>query len=213
VPNWIHSEFSIRLEHAKSIIDRREDRVLFYSGNFGVKQGLPDFLRDFSEVRGLWRLQLNGGGAESESLVEAASGCGDWLKFGGLLNDADYACALLRATACVVTQRRGVGANFLPSKLLPALAAGTPILAVCDADTPLGEAVVDGQYGEVVAPGDTAALAVTLHRWRTYPELLKQYGINAARSSSRFSRSIICGEYERILSELVESRRSYVQTQ
>ena len=37
-----------------------------------------------------------------------------------------------------IPERSGAGGSFLPSKLIPALATGTPVLAVCDADSPLG---------------------------------------------------------------------------
>lgn len=43
-------------------------------------------------------------------------------------------------------------ANFLPSKLLPALATGTLLLAVCDFKSPLDKEVLDGGFGGVIAP-------------------------------------------------------------
>ena len=44
----------------------------------------------------------------------------------------------------------GARVHFLPSELLPALATGTPVLAVCDESSPLGREVQRGAFGAIV---------------------------------------------------------------
>jgi colanic acid biosynthesis glycosyl transferase WcaI len=202
-PNWIHQSLSDTIASRRDRIVTRTKARLFYSGNFGIKQGLPGFLRDFKDARGEWTIAVHGGGAEAETLRNETAGWGDWLLVGPLLEESAYVDELLSAAACVVTQMPGVGANFLPSKLLPALAAGTPVLAVCDLDTPLGREVTEGGYGEVVRPGDATALRSTLDRWAREPSLLEKLGRKARLRAELYSRERSCGAYEKLLEQLV----------
>jgi len=206
-PNWIHGSLADLVQERRKVAPPRASNRLFYSGNFGVKQGLPAFLDQFHSVLGNWEIDLHGGGAEATTLRDKVSNWGNWLRLGGLLDEPDYVDRLLTTTVCVVTQMPGVGANFLPSKLLPALAAGTPVLAVCDAASPLGREVTLGQFGKIVEPGNTEQLGVTLRRWAENPALLAQAGDNALKWSARYSRGKICGDYAATLQRLVECRR------
>lgn len=203
VPNWIHGSLANRIVERRSKSRRREAARLFYSGNFGVKQGLPGFLRDFQAVRGDWSISVHGAGPEADTLVKETTGWGPWLHWGSLLGESEYVDHLLTVTACVVTQMPGVGANFLPSKLLPALAARTPVLAVCDLETPLGREVSEGKFGAIVRPGDRQGLMAALQQWRTRPEIVAELGENAGRRSELYSRDRSCGAYERLLHELI----------
>jgi colanic acid biosynthesis glycosyl transferase WcaI len=96
-----------------------------------------------------------------------------------------------------------VGANFLPSKLLPALATGTPVLAVCDQRSPLAEEVLAGGFGVVVPPNDPARLRAVLQRWQEAPEELAALGERAAHRARAYHREVILPQYERELERLV----------
>jgi len=210
VPNWIHGSLQRRIDRRTSAPPARDFRRLFYSGNLGIKQGLPDFLADFraAAIADLgWQLAIHGGGAERERLAaEVAQTPGVGL--GGVLDEESYLSALLACTACLVTQRPGVGANFLPSKLLPALATGTPVLAVCDPQSPLAEEVLAGGFGVVVPPDDPARLREVLSRWQDHPEELVALGERAALRARVYHREVILPQYERELERLVAERPS-----
>jgi colanic acid biosynthesis glycosyl transferase WcaI len=120
------------------------------------------------------------------------SGC----RLGNVLDEGLYLETLLRCTACLVTQRPGVGANFLPSKLLPALATATPVLAVCDRQSPLAEEVSAGEFGAVVPPHDPAALRQVLARWQAAPAEMKELGRKATERAARYRRETILPQYE-----------------
>ena len=189
VPNWIHNSLQLEIESQALQPTQRQRATLFYSGNLGVKQGLPGFLGLFREARCAewgWRLTINGGGAE-RARVEAELAQNPGCVLGPVLKESEYVARLRSATACVVTQRPGVGANFLPSKLLPALATGTPVLAICDSDSPLGHEVIEGGFGEVVPSGDPHSLTRVLKRWQAELSLLHQMGQRRARSRSALS--------------------------
>lgn len=197
IPNWIHGSLEEESRRQQALGIRREAAELVYAGNLGVKQGLPDFLEQFRSAEVAeqgWRLAIHGGGAERERLageVKRTPGC----SLGPVLSEPDYVRTLLGATACLVTQRPGLGANFLPSKLLPALATGTPVLGVCDRNSPLGQEVIQGGFGEVVAPGDDAALASTLERWRDVG-LRDAMSHKARERAKRYNRANILPQYE-----------------
>ena len=113
-----------------------------------------------------------------------------------------YVRSLLNASACLITQKPEVSANFLPSKLLPALATGTPVLAICEADSPLGREVTEGGYGAVIHPHNDTLLAETLTLWRENPGLLASFGAKARERSQFFGRKRILEIFERELSTL-----------
>ncbi len=194
VPNWVHRSLQSEIDQQATSQPRRQAKTLFYSGNVGVKQGLPDFITAFTAANTGWQLRINGGGAQRAALEQSVKGRQD-VTFGGVLSEADYVQALLTSAAGLVTQAPGVGANFLPSKLLPAMAAGTPVLAVCDERSPLGREVLEGGFGEVVPPGDTNRLAAVLRRWADDDQLLSELGTKARQWSAGFERNAVLGLY------------------
>jgi colanic acid biosynthesis glycosyl transferase WcaI len=202
IPNWIHASLHEEIKRQVKGAPVRRTQTLLYSGNLGVKQGLPDFIDTFAKAAGEWSLQIHGGGAERERLVEATRGR-QAIHVAGVLDEVDYVRELLTCSACLVTQMPGVGANFLPSKLLPALAAGTPVLAVCEEVTPLALEVVAGGFGEVVATGDVEGLRAVLTRWTSDPQLLKELGVNALNWSRRYEGEMILPQYQAALKQLV----------
>ena len=204
LPNWIHKSLRTEIDAQQPIPISRQPATLLYAGNVGVKQGLPDFIDVFSACDGTWKLQIHGGGADVERLLVHAANVPS-VTIGGVLDEPEYVDALRTATACLVTQKAGVGANFLPSKLLPALATGTPVLAVCDSASPLGKEVLEGGFGEVVEPGDLSNLTAVLRRWHDDPRLLAEMSIRSKARAALYSRDRILSLYEQELQSLVDS--------
>ena len=92
--------------------------------------------------------------------------------------------------------------NFLPSKLLPALATGTPVLAICEADTPLGREGSEGGYGAVIHPRKVDQIKATLQVWKNSPESMVALSQKARERSEFFGRERILTTYESELSAL-----------
>jgi colanic acid biosynthesis glycosyl transferase WcaI len=206
IPNWIHQSLQDEIDRQLAKGPARAVNVLVYSGNFGRKQGLPDFLQQFHAATSAganWNLEIYGGGAEKAELASAITS-NPSVKLGGVQDEVAYVGNLLRATACLVTQRPGVGANFLPSKLLPALATGTPVLAVCDGDSPLAREITESGCGAVIAPGDTPALLAALERWKNEPALIAEMSRNALKRAALYQRDNVLGTYEAELKALVD---------
>jgi len=202
IPNWIHGSLAASIKVRRSSVQTRQRNLLFYSGNVGRKQGLPDFLGTFNGTRSAWRIRINGSGAEFEQLKRVCVDRGD-VSLHGLEDETAYIDSLLSCSACLVTQKPGVGANFLPSKILPALASGTPILAVCEKGSPLGREVIEADCGVVIESGDAEALHAALQAWSAYPERLSRYSANALARAGRYERSVVLGQYRAEIFALV----------
>jgi colanic acid biosynthesis glycosyl transferase WcaI len=90
--------------------------------------------------------------------------------------------------------------------LLPALATGTPVLAVCDETSPLGQEVKAGGFGEAVSPGDVGRLKQVLESWASEPALLKRLGIKASEHAKKFERNSVLARYEEEIGRLAAGR-------
>lgn len=205
IPNWIHQSMQEKANLKRQNAKKRKFGQLFYSGNLGIKQGLPEIIAVLSrlpEFESSWKLKIHGEGADADRVRETNSRP-DLFDLGPLLAEDDYIEELLSTSACLITQKAGVGFNFLPSKLLPALACGTPVLAICDKTSPLGMEVLAGGFGEVVEPNDTQALAELLVRWHQNPDQLEHYSSKALERAKIYQREYILEQY---LSEIENLR-------
>jgi colanic acid biosynthesis glycosyl transferase WcaI len=202
IPNWIHGSLQSTVESVDLQVVKRQPCSLFYSGNLGVKQGLPDFLPLFFAQSEGWALRVHGAGPEAETMRKAHE-ANPRFQLEPLLEEPDYVRALQKATVCLITQRPGAGQSFLPSKLLPALATGTPVLAACDADSPLGREVSTHGFGAVVRPGDQASLGQVLRAWRDDPAALANLRVRATERARAFSRDKVLSRYEALLMDQV----------
>lgn len=141
LPNWLNASLAAEI---RALPDRARrppaDPVnLLYAGNIGSKQDLLRFCQALhtSAARFMFRIHGDGGHAESVRRWVEASGDARF-SFGPFLDEAAFAAALHATDFFVITERSGSGGSFIPSKMIPGMAAGCPILAVCDADSPLG---------------------------------------------------------------------------
>ena len=138
--------------------------LIAYSGNVGIKQGLEVVVEasalnqregDGKPIH--WA--ICGEGSARESLQRSiAQRQVPGVHLYPLQSDELYHSLLNEANICLITQQRGTGQFFFPSKLLSILQYGRPVLAVADESSELARAVVEGRFGIVVPPGDGAAL-------------------------------------------------------
>jgi colanic acid biosynthesis glycosyl transferase WcaI len=110
---------------------------------------------------------------------------------------------LLAADACLVTQQRGSGQFFFPSKLLTLLALGRPVVAVADNSSELALAAAEGEFGCVVAPGDaTGLVSAVLSFAAANPSMRDTWTENGRRWVGQFERSKVLGDFEARLTDL-----------
>lgn len=212
VPNWITLETPYPLRaHGRFRETHGIDRntfVVAYSGNLGVKQGVDVLLHAAKLLRndeGILVL-IVGDGADRDRLSSISAGLNltnVW--FLPMLDRESYVDMLTDIDLSFVGQRTGTGNVFFPSKLLPALALGTPVVVATDPDSELNSFVERTKAGCSVAAGDAEALASTIRSLTRSPDLLRIFGSNGSRSAQSFSRSSVLGAYRKKIYALLDS--------
>lgn len=193
-------------------------RLLVYSGNIGMKQGLGVLLDAAApagssteppraEAHSQW--VVAGDGAGKTALVDEAARRGiDTIRFLPLQPDDLFNEMMIATDVCVITQQKGTGQFFFPSKLLTALTYSKPILAVADVDSELSRAVIDGDFGVVAPPNDPAAVTrAAAAMANASDDQLAQWGENGRKWVSRFRRTAVLEKFESLL-QTVSSRSS-----
>jgi colanic acid biosynthesis glycosyl transferase WcaI len=139
-----------------------DDFLAVYSGNLGVKQGLEVLVHAAAALcDARVRIVICGDGAQRETLA-AQIGDARNIRLLPLLPDAEYREMLADADVALITQQPASGRAFFPSKLLNALAAARPIVAVADDDSELSRVVREAACGTCVAPQRPEELAKLL---------------------------------------------------
>lgn len=150
VPNWVGGSLAreiVALGPKPGPAGLAQPRLL-YAGNIGQKQNLLAFCRALAGSDQPFRFRICGSGAGAAEVDAFVRERGDpRFSFGPLLDEPQFARALHDADYYVITEAPGVGGSFIPSKLVSGLLSATPILAVCDPDSPLGEEVRAGDVG------------------------------------------------------------------
>jgi len=140
-------------------------------------------------------LVLVGDGEERADLEQRATRLDGRVRFLGAQPRERVLETLAAADALVLSS---TWENF-PHAVVEALAVGTPVIA-----TDVGgvsEAVVDGENGLLVAPGDPAALAAAIRRFFGDGALRARLAAAAAPSVERFAPDRVYAELERILEQ------------
>lgn len=145
-PNWLVGEIADAVSQVNSDDNVHSERPtvpdLFYSGNIGNKQGLIEFCDRLKQCDFEFHFTIHGCGSAVDKLEKWHSLHGDSrFRLGPLLDSVDFVDRLKNAGWFVITEKSGMGAAVMPSKLIPAVSLGIPILAICDADGALGRVV------------------------------------------------------------------------
>jgi colanic acid biosynthesis glycosyl transferase WcaI len=205
-PNWI----GVRRTEAERGAFRKargigkDEFILLYSGNIGIKQGLAVVVEAAARARDL-RLVICGDGAARPGLEEliAARGARNVMLL-PLQSEEDYSRMMKDADVCVISQRTGTGEASFPSKLLSCVAFEKPVLAVADRESELARAVVDEGLGVWVAPRDVEEVARAMRGLQGSRARLGQWGRNGQARAVRFKEARVLREFEEVLKELAE---------
>lgn len=181
-----------------------DDFLAIYSGNLGVKQGLDVLAKAAPLLRDARvRIIICGHGAQRDHLMELiAEAKTPQICLLPLQDDAAYREMLRDADVCLITQQKGSGQAFLPSKLLNALALAKAVLTVADEESALSAAVQEGQFGVNVLPGDPAQLAQVLDQLCLEPERLKALGRAGREFVKQFELHHVLGNFVEVLQEV-----------
>jgi colanic acid biosynthesis glycosyl transferase WcaI len=216
-PNWIPdgaraAASAASFRRANSISP--DTALIAYSGNVGMKQGLEVVVEAAALARTAQsaprpvQWAICGEGAAKEALQRSIENKGvDNVKLYPLQPDDLYQALLTEADISLITQQRGTGQFFFPSKLLSILQYGRPVLAVADDSSELARAVQEGKFGLVVAPGDASALVqAAAAMLQASEEQRAAWASNGRRWVDQFRRSQVLRAYEQRIEALVAAR-------
>ncbi len=177
-PNWLNDSMAGEIEALPS--DKLGRRVgnpirLLYAGNIGKKQGLLEFCRALVATNVDFRFTIHGDGSERASVEKFREAAGDnRFNVGPFLEESAFVRALYETDLFVITEKPGSGASFIPSKLIPCIATGTPLLAVCDKMGPLGCEVGEKHLGLSLEWEQLISLPVALSQLATQPQFFTE---------------------------------------
>jgi colanic acid biosynthesis glycosyl transferase WcaI len=185
-----------------------DEFIALYSGNLGVKQGLDVLVEAARHVKDpRVRIVICGEGAKKETLVKRVAELG--LKNVSMLPlqpATEYHSMLVDADLCVITQQKGSGKYFFPSKLLTTLAYAKPVLTVADGESELSHAVATGRFGVSVEPGDAEKLGRELDAIAARPAGLQELGEAGRRYVAQFDFPVVLKAFEDRLKALAAEK-------
>lgn len=190
---------------------RRENTILFV-GRFVEKKGVRVLVDAAERLRksGVnFELVLVGDGPLRESLADACNKAGINCRFTGFLPIEEVRSWLGRASVVAVPSVIAADGDSegLPTILLEAQAMETPVVATVHSGIP--EGVIKGETAELVAPGDSGALAASLQSFLSSPDKVRQFG-KAGREfvKQNFELRGQVQRLETIYEELIEKHRN-----
>ncbi len=207
IPNWSAASSVARLPRDNPFAREHQlcDRfVVQYSGNLGLSQGLEHVLEAAQLLRELpVTLALIGDGNAREGLQKRASELKlDNVRFlppqpRELLPELLASCEV-----GLVTMKRAVGDDLVPSKLYGILAAGRPVIAAVESSSEVARVVNQHRCGWVVEPESAQALAQGIRAALEASERDRAARGDAGHRAceQEYSRAALTRRYEHILS-------------
>ncbi len=191
VCNWLNRSMQESIDNDEMVVDegRHEGIKLLYAGNIGVKQGILQLCKALHESKADFDFAIFGDGAEAANVSRWVQQSGDTrFRFSGFLPEAGFVNQIKQADIFVITEKDGAGSSFIPSKMIPSISAGTPILALCDKEGPLGSEVTDFQLGPHYEWANIDKLLGDISDSQHTPEQIKQWSDNCIKRSSVYGR-------------------------
>ena len=182
-----------------------DEFLVVYSGNLGVKQGLDILVEAARHLSPNIRIILCGEGAQREHLAEMIRRYElRNVTMLPLQGDVEYREMLVDADLCVITQQRGSGGYFFPSKLLTTLAWEKPVLTVADEESDLVHGLREGNFGVNVEPGRPEKLARAIEQLRANREQLDEYAVSGRRYVSQFAMEQVLDDFTLEVEKVVD---------
>ena len=203
-PNWLTGSLhnQVRQLDRKAGGGPNTTPKLLYCGTIGKKQGLLEFCEMLSKSDGEFQFQIRGEGSEAAAVRRWVESSGDRrFEFDTLVSQSEFAQAIHAADWFVIPQKSSVGCSFFPSKLIPSIVIGTPILAISEDSGPLGHEISQHGLGLVVPWSRVDGVADELDAFRRAPEKYVELRKNCIRRAVAFDRELAIDNFEELLQE------------
>ena len=191
LPNWLNDSMAQEIAALPSKAGRAPGQPvrLLYAGNIGAKQDLLRFCQFLHQSNAPFQFRIHGNGGGAGDVQDWVAATGDArFSFGGFMSEADLAQALHDTDFYVITEKAGSGGSFIPCKTISGLASGSPILAVCDAESPLGEEMRTAEPGPWFDWDQLDTLPALLNTLAHTPERFTTWQANALDRARFYAR-------------------------
>ncbi len=207
-PNGVHLPDAAHLPASGAFCSAngfsKENFLVVYSGNLGVKQGLEIIIAAAALVKNpAVKIIICGEGNQRDKLAASVRQLG--LKNVTMLPlqpEQHYRELLVDADVCLITQQAGSGDSFFPSKLLMTLAFKKAVLTVADETSALARATRQGKFGINIVPGEPQLLATAIETLASRREELKSFGEAGRNFVEQFRFENVLAKFEEELKSL-----------
>lgn len=208
LPNWLNASMANALAAQPGKEGRAPGETvnLLYAGNIGAKQDLLRFCKTLHDSDAPFRFRIHGNGGHADTVRQWVGETGDArFSFGDFLDEPAWAQALNETDFFVITEKSGSGGSFIPCKMIAGLASGSPILAVSDADSPLGEEMRSADPGPWFAWDEAENAVAMLKTIAAAPERFTTWQRNATARAAFYARDNVIARFEAIVRGICES--------
>lgn len=209
VPNWLSGSLADEISELTSREHRSSGSTvrMLYSGNIAGKQALLTFCERIHATEADFELHIHGAGPGAEAIHRWWDEHRDpRFVFGEMGTDAEFVAAIDAADLFLITERPESDASYMPSKLIPAISVGTPILAVCDPASPLGREMANAGLGPMLTWDDIERFPEALADARD-GEQHRRWRANCLARAKAYERTTVIDQIELGLEKLASARR------
>lgn len=205
LPNWLHASLREAIENLPSKEGRAPDPPvrLLYGGNIGEKQGLLRVCRRLSESEVDFRLTVHGSGGRADLVRRWIETRGDdRFQFGPFLPEDEFARVLHETDLFLIPEKPGTGGSFIPSKMIPGMASQTPVLAICDEESPLGREMREHRPGAWYPWDRIDEIPGLLDHLPETPDRFMKWQTNATERATFYDRDRVINRIEQLIRQL-----------
>jgi colanic acid biosynthesis glycosyl transferase WcaI len=189
-------------------LDRRF--VVLYAGNIGLSQGLENILAAAEQLmnhKDLLFLFVGDGAGREALVVHARKKKLQNVKFLPFQPRPRLPEVLASADISIVSLRRGIGTESLPSKTFSILASGRPVIACVDENSETSNLIQMADAGICVPPENLPDLIRAILKLKGDEELRSRMGYNGRRwAQSRHSPDSAAEQFERLMEMAIGTR-------
>jgi colanic acid biosynthesis glycosyl transferase WcaI len=210
IPNFVDVDFIRPLLRDNSFRHRfaLDDRfVVLYAGNLGHSQNLEHVLECAALLRDQDHIAfvIVGNGSRKPYLEAQAQRMGlDNIRFIPFQPWEDVPEIYAAADISLITLRKGIALDSVPSKAYTIMASGRPILAAVDPGSDAWNLVQQAQCGLCVEPENPQALAEAIRALCANPALRERLGRNGREHVvQHYTRQAVAKQYHELLTSIV----------
>ena len=209
VPNWLTGSLAEQIGDMPPKGGTPCDTTkLLYSGTIGKKQGLLEFCQQLQRCQRPFQFEIRGEGSEAAPVRNWIDDVRDpRFRFGGLLPERQFVERMQGADWFVISETPNAGFSFLPSKLIPCISVGTPVLAIAGDSSPLAHEVSEHGLGHVIRWSELGQLQDRSDIWQAADDC--ELRRNCLQRASDFNRDVAIDRIEELLLEFAERRERH----